>query len=245
MKVLRNISLWAYLTRSTYFIASIIADAPSGRPRPAKVKSCRVCYFLMPEGLKSEGLKFLENAAEQYQCSMVVISGFNWNDALSPWPAPGVFRDKKPFGGKSKEFLKALRGEYCLDIEQALGVINAERYLVGVSLSGLFAIWALTQTSVLKGVAAISPSLWYDNFVEWFRSAELIGETRKVHISLGGREKNSKEPRMATVESCTEEIVKILSEKGITLDYQLVPGTHFSEITPKIDSALASLFQED
>lgn len=31
-----------------------------------KAKSSRVCYFLLPEGLKSEGLKFLEDAAEQY-----------------------------------------------------------------------------------------------------------------------------------------------------------------------------------
>lgn len=31
-----------------------------------KVKSNRVCYFLLPEGLKSEGLRLLEDAAEQY-----------------------------------------------------------------------------------------------------------------------------------------------------------------------------------
>lgn len=165
----------------------------------AKVKSNRVCFFLLPEGLKHDGLKFLEQASEDYSCSMIVITGFDWNDSLTPWPAPGVFKEKKPFGGKADTFLKELRVEYIRDIEQSLGVIRPERYLVGVSLSGLFALWALTQTTTLQAVAAISPSLWYDNFAEWLSANQLTSIPARVHISLGDKEKNSKDSRMSTV----------------------------------------------
>lgn len=207
----------------------------------ARAESNRVCYLLLPKGVKPDVLCFLEKAAEQYRCSMVAISGVDWNDALTPWPACGVFRKKKPFGGKAADFLTALQGEYFHDIEEALGVTDAERYLVGVSLSGLFAIWTLTQTSVLKGIAAISPSLWYDNFAEWFGSADLKGGAQKVHISLGDKEKNSKEQRMTKVETCTEEIVRALAEKGVAVDFQIFDGTHFSPILPRLELALASI----
>lgn len=209
-----------------------------------KAKSSRVCYFLLPEGLKSDGLKFLEEAVEKYQCSMVVVSGFNWNDALTPWPAPGVFKEKKPFGGKADIFLKELKVEYIRDIEQSLGVIRPERYLVGVSLSGLFALWALTQTTTLQAVAAISPSLWYDNFVEWLSTNQLPSLPGKVHISLGDKEKNSKDPRMSTVESCTERVVEILRQQSVDVDYQLFHGTHFSPIVPRLEMALNSIMQK-
>lgn len=201
----------------------------------------RVCYFLMPRGVKPEVLDFLQKAAGQYQCSMVAISGFDWNDALTPWPASGVFRKKKPFGGKAADFFSLLSCECFQDIEQSLGLSNAERYLVGTSLSGLFAIWTLTRASVFKAVAAISPSLWYDNFVEWLGNTGVKDGTQKVHISLGDREKNSKEPRMAAVESCTEEIVRILSENGLAVDFQIFDGTHFSPIVPRLELALASI----
>lgn len=210
----------------------------------AKVKGNRVCYFLLPEGLKPDGIKFLEEAAQKYDASMVVLSGFNWNDALTPWPASGVFKEKKPFGGKAKEFLKALQGEYLRDVEQAFGILKPERYLVGVSLSGLFAIWSLTQTNEFRGVAAISPSLWYDHFVEWLAAVNLKVRDIRVHISLGDREKNSKEPRMAAVQSATEDIVGLLTEKGANVDYQLIPGTHFSAVIPRLEMALSSMFSE-
>lgn len=210
----------------------------------AKVKSNRVCYFLLPEGLKNDGLKFLEKAAEDYSCSMIVITGFDWNDCLTPWPAPGVFKEKKPFGGKADSFLKELKIEYVRDIEQSLGVTRPERYLVGVSLSGLFTLWVLTQTNSLQAVAAISPSLWYDNFLEWLSANQLPSAPGKVHISLGDKEKNSKDPRMSTVESCTERVVEILRQQSVDVDYQLFHGTHFSPIVPRLEMALNSIMSQ-
>ncbi len=40
----------------------------------------------------------------------------------------------------------------------------------GVSLYGLFALWASCRTHLFEGVASVSGSFWYDKFTEWFSS---------------------------------------------------------------------------
>lgn len=106
----------------------------------ARFCNSRICYILLPEGLKEDGLKWMEEASQHYACTIVTITGMDWNDALTPWPAKGVFKKEKDFGGRAQDFLKELPGEYFLSIETTIGVKNAERTLVGISLSGLFAI---------------------------------------------------------------------------------------------------------
>lgn len=206
----------------------------------ARADSDRVCYLIMPEGESKKILDYIDSASEKYNCSMVVLSALNWNDDLTPWPAPGVFKQKKPFGGKAATFLKAFLTEYMRDIEQALGLSHVQRYLVGVSLSGLFALWAMTQTDKLAGVASISGSLWYDGFVQWLQQQEFSSDC-KTFLCLGDSEHKSKESRMATVQQCTEAVVAILQQKGVDTTYKLVPGTHFSDIKPRLDQAFDSL----
>lgn len=203
--------------------------------------SDKVCYIILPEGLRKDGVSYLENKAEEYACRIVVLSGLNWNDDLTPWPAPGVFKEKKPFGGKAKEFLKSFVTEYVTDIEQSMGIGKPERTLVGISLSGLFAVWALTQTDKFSNIVSISGSLWYDNFAQWMQTQE-VKSVKKIFLTLGEQEHNSKEERMATVLSCTESVVQLLLDNGVDTDFQIVPGTHFSDIKPRLDMAFRSIW---
>lgn len=167
----------------------------------------------------------------------------NWNDDLTPWPAPGVFKQKKPFGGKAEDFLKVFLSEYLVDIEQSLGLVRPQRYLVGISLSGLFALWTITKTDIFSGIASISGSLWYDGFASWLDNTQQKNTSARVHLSLGNREKNSKDERMRQVEKLTEQVARTLADKSISVDYQLVEGTHFSPIEPRLELALKDLLQ--
>lgn len=207
----------------------------------AKADSNNVCYIIMPEGEKDKLLRYIDEASIEHGCSIVVLSGMNWNDDLTPWPAPGVFKEKKPFGGKAREFLKSLLIEYIVDIEQALGLKNPRRYLVGISLSGLFALWTITQTDRFAGIASISGSLWYDGFADYMQRNEAMNPSVKVHMSLGDREKKSKDERMSQVETITGQIANSLRQQNISVDYQIVEGTHFSPLIPRLEMALASI----
>lgn len=162
---------------------------------------------------------------------------------MTPWPAQSVFKKEKPFGGQAKVFLKTLENDYFPNVEQMLGLTNPRRYLVGVSLSGLFALWTATVSSCIEGIASISGSFWYDMLPVWMDSHPIKESVRKIYISLGDREKRSKEERMAVVEDFTVGIVETIRRQGIDVDWQLEPGiTHFSPIIPRLYAAMKSLF---
>lgn len=207
----------------------------------AKADSERVCYVLLPEGLHSDGMTMIEESATKHSCTIVLITGMNWNADLTPWPAPGVFKREKPFEGKAEFFLKELLTDYFPGVEEAEGIRKPQRFLVGISLSGLFAVWSLFRTGAFRSVASISGSLWYDSLIEWFCSHELVNAATKVHLSLGDREKKSKNARMATVEDTTATIAHILGERGCEVDFKIVDGTHFSPIVPRLEMAFDAI----
>lgn len=201
-----------------------------------------ICYILLPEGLKRDCLEWMNDAAQQFGCNIVAITGMDWNNDLTPWKAKGVFKREKDFGGNAAAFLKHFTEECLPEIEDRLKINNAQRTLAGISLSGLFAIWASTQTDKFSSIASISGSLWYDDFVERFKAESINPAVRKFFILLGEREKNSKDCRMSTVEDTTAETVKFLKENGLSVDYVLDEGTHFSHVVPRLQRALSALY---
>lgn len=207
----------------------------------AQFASDRICYILSPEGLKSEGKEWMQTAAEEFKGNIVIISDIDWNNDLTPWKAPGVFKKEKDFGGNADLFLKDLTNRLIPSIENEIGIENAHRYLVGISLSGLFAIWASTQTDKFSGIASISGSLWYNDFAQRFTEMTVNPAIRKFFLSLGVREKNSKDARMATVEVATSHIVETIKNNGFPVEYVIDEGTHFSPLIPRLQKALSSL----
>ena len=70
-----------------------------------KEEKHRICYMIFPEGIREDLAEGLKAMSEEYAVSIVVIPGVNWNDDLTPWPAEGVFKKAKPFGGNASSFL--------------------------------------------------------------------------------------------------------------------------------------------
>ncbi|MCQ2147122.1 MAG: hypothetical protein MJZ16_06350 [Bacteroidales bacterium] len=204
-------------------------------------KSDRICYLILPEGLTGESLQWIEENALETGFTTVVITGINWNDDLTPWEAEGVFKKGKPFGGKSEEFLKALTEEIIPETELKLGIRNPKRSLVGISLSGLFTLWAIHRCDAFSSAGIISGSFWYDNLVTWIKANKISTRIEKIYITLGDREKNTKNSRMNCVEVNTNEIVQHIENKGINLEYILFEGTHFSPILPRLKNTFEFL----
>ena len=105
-------------------------------------KTDRVCYLILPEGVSKDLNVDLQELAERFSLTFVMVEGIDWNDDLTPWPATGVFKKAKPFGGQASAFLAKLCNEIVPKAESELGLTNPQRILLGVSLSGLFAVWA-------------------------------------------------------------------------------------------------------
>ncbi len=207
-----------------------------------KQSSSKVCYMILPEGIKGDLCDGLKELSEKLGISIVVIEDVNWNDNLTPWPAAGVFKKAKPFGGKAAAFLDKLTHEIIPEAERDMGIEDAERTLLGVSLSGLFAVWTAFNTDAFSNIICISGSLWYDGFIEWMKEQTPSLQLKKICMLLGEKEKNAKEKRMSTVEERTLAAADILKEKSqANVTFELVEGTHFSPILPRMERAMMAL----
>lgn len=176
-------------------------------------------------------------ALQKYTFKTFLLAVFpvqNWNDALSPWPAPPAW-GKGGFGGRAGETLQWLRQvvpeirkRFCLSPE-CRGILG------GYSLSGLFALWASTQTTALYGVAAASPSVWFPGWPE-FEAAHHISAQR-IYLSLGNREEYTKNQTMAAVGGNIRALHNTLKQRGADCTLEWNAGGHFKE--PELRTARA------
>lgn len=104
-----------------------------------KESANRICYILYPVSSLNE---WIQSAAQKFGISLVMITGMDWDDDLTPWPARGVPSGSPDFKGNAPRFLSTLTKEVIPEIEQRMGIASSvERTLLGVSLSGLFTLW--------------------------------------------------------------------------------------------------------
>lgn len=212
-------------------------------PPIIKQPTNKICYMILPQGVKEDLTVGLGKLSEKYGVSIVVIGDVDWNNDLTPWPAEGVFRKAKPFGGKAALFLNKLTHETVPDAEKRLGIEEAERTILGVSLSGLFAVWSMFETDAFTNIISISGSLWYDGFVDWMEEQTLSPQIKKVCMLLGEKEKLAKDKRMATVEEKTIAVADVIKSKSqAAVMFELVEGTHFSPIMPKLERAFEVVY---
>ena len=85
--------------------------------------------------------------------------------------------------------------------------------LAGYSLGGLTALYALYQTDCFGWVASLSGSLWYDGFCEYMEKERPLRREVNVYLSLGKKERLSRNPRMGKVAACTERARQILESQ--------------------------------
>ena len=156
----------------------------------------------------------------------------NWNQELSPWPAPPVF-GKVPFGSGATDTLEFV-------MSRLLPVVQEETphvILGGYSLAGLFALWASYQTDRFKGIVAASPSVWFPKWLEYATDNKPLAKS--IYLSLGDKEEKTKNPVMAQVGNATveqDELLKGQIEKKI-LEWN--SGNHFVDSEKRMAKGFA------
>ena len=203
----------------------------------------KIAYILYPLDVLSD---WIEPAAEKYGVTIVAITGMDWQNVFSPWPAPGVPKSDPDFKGESPEFLKLLQSEIIPEIEQTLQINNrVERSLVGVSMSGLFALWQWMVCVTFKSIASLSGSFWYDGFIQWMQKIPVPPKSGKGFFLLGDQESRSNVKAFNTVGVNTAEIIEILKSSGIDVEFESVPGNHFADAIPRLEKAFNALYRDN
>ena len=204
----------------------------------ASYPSDRICYVILPEKLKESEHQWLKSMATRHEGNFVVISGVNWEEDLTPWKAPGLKTGE--FSGKAQYFLEMLKGDLFFNLEISLQIKKAERSLVGVSLSGLFAVWASISMPLFSSVGSVSGSFWYDGFLEWMtKNTDTV--TGRYYFSLGNKEKDGKNKRLASVEETTLEAVDLLKSVGKEVTFEYNEGNHFGPLIERIEKAINNI----
>ncbi len=200
----------------------------------------RIAYILYPMDMLSN---WIGQASKKYDTNIVVITGMDWQNVFSPWPAPGVPKGSEDFEGKSPEFLKKLQNDVIPQIEQSLGMsTDVDRTLVGVSMSGLFALWQWMECDTFDNIASLSGSFWYEGFLDWMKSIKIPAKTGKGYFLLGDKESKSKVKAFNSVGENTAEILTLLKNTGIDVEFQSVPGDHYSDAIPRLNKAFSALY---
>lgn len=196
-------------------------------------------YILTP---MEPNTRWMTRKAEELGINLIAISGMDWDNDMTPWPAPGQPPGEAPFEGKAADFLKRLTDTVVPTLERAYKLINPPcgRTLIGISLSGLFTLWQWTQTDFFQNVGSLSGSFWYEGFAEWF-AKQPIRKTGKAYFLLGRQECHSPVAAFRPVQRCTESVMAHLRAQGVNARFDLVPGNHYQHTIERLDLTLQSL----
>lgn len=61
---------------------------------------------------------------------------------------------------------------------------------------------------------------------------------RRVFLSVGEREKESRNPLFSQIEERTAEVRKLLESRGLEVAFELNPGNHITDGVPRLRKAL-------
>lgn len=156
----------------------------------------------------------------------------DWDRDYTPWPTSGsggrVFAGG---AGRLLESVRALREE--LEAELRPGAM----FPVGYSLGGLAALWLHANTP-FDGAGSCSGSLWYPGWTDFLEGHPLTG---LVYLSLGGKEKNTRDPQMARNPRCTDFTRQLCQRTARRTALISEPGCHFRDPEGRLARAIAWL----
>lgn len=200
----------------------------------------KIAYILYPMDILGD---WIGPAADKYGTDIVVITGMDWQNVFSPWPAKGVPKGSPDFKGESLQFLDLLQNAVIPAIEKELGCVGApERTLVGVSMSGLFGLWQWLLCDTFTNIASLSGSFWYDGFIDWIKGRKIPAKNGMAYFSLGDQEAKSGVKAFDSVAANTQEIISLLDSDKISTEFQSVPGNHYSDPIPRLDKAFTAIY---
>ena len=161
--------------------------------------------------------------------SLAALPADDWNAELSPWPAKAVFKGEADFSGGGDATLDKIRSAVIPAIRAELSAPSAPVWIAGYSLAGLLAVYALYRLPELAGAVCCSGSLWYPGFLDYAGSHATAAKPQGVYLSLGDREKKSRNPMLSRVEDCTLALRDLLARDGISCTFASEPGNHFQD----------------
>lgn len=180
---------------------------------------------------------------------LLSIQPNNWNDDFTPWSAPAFRKGEEAPAGKADAYIACLTAEIKPYVDRNYRTQPEPEHtvLLGYSLGGLAALYAIYKTDAFGIIGSLSGSLWYDGFCEFMEKEKPLRNDIKAYLSLGKKERLSRNPRMSKVAECTERardiLVSQLDANGQSevqsICFEWNEGGHFHDIPGRFVKAIS------
>ena len=206
--------------------------------------------YLLSQPIDEHDLEVLDNEVATVQSltnksfTLVAFEIKDWQSELTPWTSPAVF-GKVPFGEGASATLSFIKDTLIPQLEQMelFDKNGMQCVFGGYSLAGFFALWSSYQTKLFGGIAAVSPSVWYPQWMEYAEKNRPLATS--VYLSLGDKEEKTKNPTMAQVGNCIRKQQELLAAQGINTILEWNPGNHFQHSDERTAKGFAWLINQN
>ncbi|MBQ9377105.1 MAG: hypothetical protein IJU05_04820, partial [Schwartzia sp.] len=177
--------------------------------------------------------------------SLAAVGGLRWDNEMSPWACPPLFKGDTPCTGGADAYLATLEDEILPSALARLSAAPAYLALAGYSLAGLFAVYATYRTSLFSRVASASGSFWFPGFLDFARAHQPIRPPARVYFSLGDKEAKARNKTLRTVEENTRALKAHYEAAGIETIFELNPGNHFKDAPQRMAKGIAWILRTE
>lgn len=183
----------------------------------------------------------IAGAMEGLAATVVTFPVRDWNDSLTPWPAPGLYRGDDDFKGEAQVTLAEFADDAIPSIEREEDLHPAKRAICGYSLGGLFSFYAFTHGGPFDAMGCLSGSVWYEGWLDHVRSLETDLRGKYAFFSIGSKEKRAMPPILRTVQDNMGQCAEMLRGLGCTVDFEVGPGDHMHHHLERFARGLGAL----
>ena len=174
---------------------------------------------------------------------LLIISNLSWNDDLTPWKAEGIFSSDSGYKGLANTYLNYLVNVLIPNTKSKYELLPESFIIGGYSLAGLFALYSSTKVNLFSGAFSCSGSLWYPRFIEYLENNKISKDIKFIYLSLGDKEKNTRNQYLKETENCHKQCLKILEEQNIKYQFEYNKGNHFTEANQRTIKGLINVLE--
>ena len=185
------------------------------------------------EVLDNEVAEIQKNIEKQF--SLIAFKIEDWNNELSPWKAPPAFGNKS-FGSGAKDTLEFIESKLIPTVKEKYNLgVEIKFILGGYSLAGLFSLWSTYKSNTFFGIAAASPSVWFNGWEEFMYNNMPLSNT--IYLSLGDTEEKTKNKVMSVVGDNIRKQEELLKNNHVNTILEWNKGGHFSDSDLRVAKA--------
>ena len=197
--------------------------------------------YLLIQPVDGHDIEVLDNEVAEIQknteklFSLIAFKIEDWNNELSPWEAPPVFGNKS-FGSGAKDTLEFIENRLIPTVKEKYNLNDEVRFILGgYSLAGLFSLWSAYKLDTFFGIAAASPSVWFNGWEEFMNNNTPL--SNNIYLSLGDTEEKTKNKVMSKVGDNIRKQEQLLKNNNINTILEWNKGGHFSNSELRVAEA--------